>query len=486
MELSAHFNRLLRMTLWGYCATAAAQRDHSAKTSDSVPDASPCESAVRQASFQSKFQKLRTAFASLPSASGVSVKHLNASIEALSFSLPEQATILLARGGDLTKQACEQTMATLQSNKNRFAQALLDDFAFDRVADAIESRNFDSQIHLFGGSKYKTIATYSEPTGQTSSTVSYQIPEVKLSPGECAYFRVPSSLQNRPITFAIIAHRQDPEENTGTTEDSKWDNVPGLSSVQILGSESQDDWNYWKGDSSGAFGAKFAEVSHSPEIENLYEWQKIGHAKINGGIASSSLSPKMSRVCATGKDPVRLSEFTLKVAPPVPTLTNIGIYSPGTKFADPKSGLGGTFGGGQSHKGKFPDAVILDYDSGKKKLANGVVKKDNELSIPLETGKFLSGVEVACGDSHPDEIRNEDGGWGTKGWAKLSIGVRRKDGSEEIFMENENVPPEGFLIGTPEILNKTIAAGDRLFIRGDSDTVYLMGFRVGYIDKALP
>ncbi len=328
----------------------------------------------------------------------------------------------------------------------------------------------------------KFVGILDEASSRTSSSVTFKFPERTLKPGECLYFVIPSDLSERSVNFAIIGHRQDPDETKGTKPGEKWDDVPGTTSMQIYDPQETDSWRYWEGPASGARGAKFAEVGRSVEIENLYDWSHYGHAGDKSGKSSSKpLKPHGARMCSNGKDPVKVSQLIVKVDAPKADFEDERAFSEGTSFG--LDGRDKTLGGGQAFEGLFPGAIALGYSSAhpKAKLPEGWKHRGSTLSIPLKEGMILSAIELAAGDSHSDKIPNSDGGWGTKGWARLSVDVVRADGSRDSLMSSENVPPEGFLVATPESLDRKVQAGDRLVIRSDDDTTYLMGLKTSYI-----
>jgi hypothetical protein len=88
---------------------------------------------------------------------------------------------------------------------------------------------------------------------------------------------------------------------------------------------------------------------------------------------------------------------------------------------------------------------------------------------------------VACGDTHPDGKHNSDGETGTQGWSKLSMGIQRKGSSSvDWFTQSQGVPPQGVIFGGPNIENYVAQPGDKLIIRAESDTTYVMGVRTWY------
>jgi hypothetical protein len=323
--------------------------------------------------------------------------------------------------------------------------------ASDRVQ---ELKNFAA------ASNEKVKNFHTEATSTTCNSVTYQFPEEQLSPGEISYFHIPTEIRDRGVSFVIMGHRQNPEGG-----DPEWDESPGLTSFQVMAADKS--WNYWNGQSSGHSGAKFAENSMYPEMENLYDWNKFGHTNTKTKRSSqNSLFPHAVKVLSMGKDPILLSEITVKVDPLKETSSSETIYSPGTSFSldDHKNKY--TLGGGQNFKGLFPKAH---------ELRSGKI-----LSIDLEAGKELTSINIACGDSLPDQKINKDGGWGSSGWAEISIGIKEASGSITWLTEYENVPPEGMIIASPLECGEKIKAGSKVIIRSTGSPLYIMGTHIGY------
>lgn len=336
----------------------------------------------------------------------------------------------------------------------------------------------------------KIVDVLTQPTGRTSTSVTYRLNRV-LKPGESLYFMVPAELRERPVNFVVLGHKGDPSLDTDPDKSDKWDDTPALSSVQARSIDHPEAqaWRYWGGSSSGAQGAKFAEVGYSTEIENLYEWNKFGHHGADGGgFTKAPLHADALRIRSLGQDPVTISELTLKVTPRAPDSTLEAVFSPGTVIGDPVTGAGRKYGGGQAFQGKFPGALELSgYGSGGAGAANlpsGWKLASGRLEIELPPGKLVTAVEIAGGDSHPDGITNADGGWGTKGWSKLSIGLMKANGTTDWFMSNENVPPEGVMGGSPTDGGYVTQPGDKIVVRASSDTTYVMAARVGLLSAA--
>ncbi len=336
----------------------------------------------------------------------------------------------------------------------------------------------------------KVVDVFGQPSSRTSTSVTYRMNRV-VKPGESIYLMVPAELRERPVNFIVLAHRQDPSADTDSDKSDKWDDTPGLSSVQVhaFDQPAGQAWRYWGGSASGAQGAKFAEVSYSPEIENLYEWTKLGHHGVDSGdFSKEPLHVDALRVRSVGEDPVQISEVTLKVAPRPPDMVLEKVFTPGTVLGDPVTGAGRKYGGGQGYGGKFPGALELSgYGSGGTGAAHlpaGWKMVGGRLEIDLPPGKLITHVDIAGGDSHPDGITNSDGGTGTKGWSKLSIGLARASGTTDWFVSSENVPPEGVLGGAPTDGKYVTKPGDKVIVRASSDTTYVMAARVGLLSSA--
>jgi len=346
----------------------------------------------------------------------------------------------------------------------------------------------------------KTVENLSKPSKVTSVSVSYRTGDSygrKLNPGEQMLLEIPPQFRGRPIRFAVLKHRQDSGETVSPPSDGKWDPKPGVTSIQVHSPSHDADqsWRYWKAPwgSSGSSGGKYAEhrSSGDPEVENMFDWMKHGHAPAGG--SGSSKEPLMAdaiKVLSVGEDPVRVHQVDMMFLPEKPTTTDEVVFSPGTIFGDAWTAEGRQYGGGPKFKGKYPEALELGGygaagSAGSTKLENkdGWNVSNGQLEIELQAGKIFTGVEIACGDTHPDGKRNKDGHTGTLGWSRLSMGVQR-NGSTKVdwFMEGQGVPPEGVLFGGPTVENYKPQAGDKLIVKAASDKTYVMGMRLWYND----
>lgn len=314
---------------------------------------------------------------------------------------------------------------------------------------------------------------------RTSNSVSYDFNGQKLAPGEWMYMMVPPDLMARGVNFAILGHRQNPATERGMV--GKWDHEPGLTSVQVY-DEVTGEWRYWAGSASGKYGAKFAEVGYSFEMENLYEWGRLGHRGVNGGsLSREALLGRYIRVTNVGTDPVELNEVSLKTVFPKADRQVTHKFSSIVEFGDQLSGAGYNYGGGQAHRGLWPNALALSGGGEQKPtLPAGWKFENGSLHIPLPAGQILTGVEMSGGDSHPDQIRNSDNGWGSKGGSRLSVTTMKGGVAVDRLLKNENVPPEGIMMAAPTHCGRVITEGESLVISAANDVTYLAGLRLSF------
>jgi len=336
---------------------------------------------------------------------------------------------------------------------------------------------------------HKTVELLSKPAKVTSVGVTYKMGSYegrKLAPGEQMLLEVPPQFHGRPIRFAILKHRQDSGETSGTEGGDKWDQKPGSTALNVHTPEGE--WRYWNAPwgSSGEDGGKFAEVRSAgdPESENMFDWMSHGHVAVDGhGVSYEPVSATAMRVRSVGEDPVRVHEVALQFLPDKPDVLDEAIFSKGTVFGDAWTGQGRKYGGGPSHGGKYPGAVQLGGygGAGGVKLPEGWKLNGGALEVPLKPGLRFTGIEIAIGDTHPDNQPNKDGTTGTLGWSRLNMGAQRPGSSKiDWFTEEQGVPPEGVLFGGPNQSDFVAKSGDKLVIRSSSDTAYVMGVRVWY------
>ncbi len=197
------------------------------------------------------------------------------------------------------------------------------------------------------------------------------------------------------------------------------------------------------------------------------------------------------RIKNVGVDPVHLHQLTLHFLPEKPRRFEEQIFTARTSFGDPWASMtpsvsrlrepvvqGTRYPGGVTlnntgdWKATPPETVALIQ-------AKGWSLDPTSISIPLQAGKRFRTVEVAIGDTHPDAASNQDQSYGYKGYAKLTLEVVRADGTRLTLSSQENVPPQGVLVGTSDYVAQ---AGDRVRLSVSGDTAAVMGVRLGYAD----
>lgn len=339
---------------------------------------------------------------------------------------------------------------------------------------------------LAAQSSYKVVQLVATPTEQTGGMASWKLGDYGgrlLKPGEELMLEIPPQLRGRGVQTVVLLHRQN-EPYAGDHDDS-----PGLTAVHVHATNYPQgkEWRHWNAPwgASGKEGAKFAEYrpAGDPESETEFDWHIQGHSPVGGyGSDKGELLGDALRVRSVGDDPVYVHRIVYSVLPPKPTTMDTVVFSAGTNIGDPLTGQGRKFGGGQAYKGKFPGALQLGSGGeGVQKLAGtGWKHQWGSLEIPLQPGKRMTHIDLALGDSMPDEKSNKDGGWGTPGYARLTITLHRADGKKEVLMNDQGVPPEGVFSATPMDFDREIKAGDKLLLTKSGSECYIMAARVGY------
>jgi hypothetical protein len=331
------------------------------------------------------------------------------------------------------------------------------------------------------------IKSFTEPSKESRYGVLYKFPEIELKPKEIVLFKVPDYYSHQFISSFSFGHRQDEPS-------SKFDQNPAYTKTQILSQLHTEpyQWRLWGGSYSGERGAKFAEQGRYPEMDSLYEWPRVGHYVLNRSQKSRSLvKPKLIKLQNVGSDSLKLSSVMLNTIPAM-NISNENIdtivFSRGSDFGNIQTMGGRVYGGGQRFYGKFPGAFRLSKANGRtwSGLPYNWKMNKNIVEIPLYNsrhyGKTLTQVEVMCGDTKPDGIRNRDGGWGSLGNAKLTMKILRSTTSERIeFAKNKNVPPEG-VVSSSTSRNYNGRPGDKLILenRINSSALYIMAVRLTY------
>jgi hypothetical protein len=347
-------------------------------------------------------------------------------------------------------------------------KSCVDDQSKEGLLKAIKKDIQDDRLLKYSQNdkdEYKIIRLDSLPTKSTPTSVSYEFNNLKLKPGECAYLAVPEELRNKPVLFVNLGHTQADEDNTGYNKETKWDDNPGLTTVQLnqTNEKGESKWRYWNGMASGKYGAKFAEPFHM-ELEGLYEWYHNGHSDVKTD--TKSLEPLMvdaMRLCSVGKDTVTIGSLALKVSPGIAKEYKEYNLGEGNKMGDSLTAKDREYG---ERKG----SIILGYGAAASTLPEGWKKEGtSSVVIPLPVGKILKSLDVAAGDEKED---------GSSGHANLDAMVRKKDGSYISLIKSENLPPQGVIIGSPD-KKIVIEEGDELVLRAKSDQAMIMGLKIG-------
>lgn len=312
-----------------------------------------------------------------------------------------------------------------------------------------------------------------QPTQTTLASVAYQFPEFVLNPGEVVFAEVPSQLRLRPVSQLGMGHRQDEHPRIR-------DPYPALSTLWIATTDPVNGWAYWAGPSSGKFGAKYAEPRATPEYDSLYEWPTRGYKDLQGQLHKDPVFAKALRLENTGVDDLLLSAIYLEVVPAPAHEYITMVFSPGSDFGDPQTLHGRRYGGGQHFQGTFPGANILASSFNTELDRKGMHLNGARGTIDLPVGKQLVSIDVMCGDTYPDHVRNKDGGIGSLGNAQLTVS-HLSQGVETVLRSHVNVGPEGVESAFP-LAPILIQEGDQLLIKNKSNAspLYLMAVRLGF------
>lgn len=279
------------------------------------------------------------------------------------------------------------------------------------------------------------------------------------------------------IRDIILQHRKDDKHQVDIGSNGH-DPYGAYSRVEAHDTK-KNQWISWV-DPAGYSTDKFAEPrsASDPENEVLHDW-----------IATvGNITPDTIRVTNVGRNPEHsISQIHGLEVIFHPEIEHVDfeerIYCQGTEFVHiEKEKLLPSYGGGEHISGKYIGAIPLGHarpthyetsnDPG-----SGAHHESSRLTIDLTPGKKLVQVEIAVGDT---EYRKD--GQNRLGWAKLWIGIKRKNSQDNIewFMKSINVPPQGVLAGAPHLENANIKEGDTLVIESRADTSYCMGWRLAY------
>ncbi len=250
--------------------------------------------------------------------------------------------------------------------------------------------------------------------------------------------------------------------------------------VRVLDANTME-WKDWK-DPKGYNPVKYAERRGDIEYENLHDWiHTVGNiSPIAVELTSAGTDPNLSVVTEHSLDAITYPEVDGD------TEIQEQIYSKGTRFID-LAGNGSKlpiYGGGK-HEGHYNDAVPLGGSNGKEHFPmTETLSGDEEyldssgrLHIKLPAGKNPISLEIAVGDTW---FNYKGPGKYQLGWAKFNADLYRDGSSQERFMDNVNVPPQGILSGGLSDNEFVAQEGDELILSSSAGTTYLMGWRVMY------
>lgn len=344
--------------------------------------------------------------------------------------------------------------------------------------------NQELLVKLQNEETYSIIQTLSSPTKQNLSNLEYKFKEISLNPREALYFEIPERYSKMSISGVTIGHRQ--SERKSKTVDPN----PGYTAVAVYTKDLSHDkaWRYWGGHASGPQGAKFAEQRRRAEIDTLYEWPRLGHKSVKDKSKSSLIIKANSiRVRNVGRDEIKISSVSLKTIFSEKMKYDDYIFSDGSNFGNPNTFKNRFYNGGQIKRGTFPNSLVLHRRSRTPRTSNfpsNWTYDSERVFIPIKNMN-LATIEVMAGDTHPDMIKNKDGGWGTLGNAKLSVGIADNtdpdyDKEVEWLAYDNNIGPQGV---TPISVDKIKNVKNKFLIlrnKRKSSPLYIMGIRIGH------
>jgi hypothetical protein len=324
-----------------------------------------------------------------------------------------------------------------------------------------------------------------KPAEEYDYRIVYSFSDLKMKKGETVYLQLPKRAMGQLLDFAIVTHKQDNgDERECRYYNPQNDCYPAYTSVEFLDAHSSvngDMWRYWGGVGSGPLNSKFAEIRRAEgESDNLYEWARHGHLGVDSKKKIyRSLAIAGVRVRSMGPDSMVLQRVIVKLAPPMTTDFDEGIFSRGLEFGDYLTAQGRRYPGHPS-AGDYGTPLTLD-GRGKSHSTPNIPKawnyKNGALEIPLDKNKKFQSLDIACGDgkripygANPENYR---------GNGKVTVKYVRPDGSSEILMDRENVGTNGVMRATLSSLKKP-ARGGYLSVYSNQGTVRVMGVRVAY------
>lgn len=313
---------------------------------------------------------------------------------------------------------------------------------------------------------------------RTSRELKYDLGNRDLKPEQKIVIVLPSTLSGYLKDVYLGHMKKEQYWNLGAGENRKsYDSAGAYTRVRVLDGNDKK-WKDWV-DPKGYNPVKFAERRDGVEYENLHDWfGTVGLIKpLAIELTSSGKDPQWSVVTEVSLDVVTFPEMSEKVE------IRERIYSPNTAFVDYKEGKQKLpiYGGGK-HESAYPMAVPLGGKNNREhfemteKVANDdeYLDQSGRLHIKLPKGLKLLSLEVAIGDTW---FNYKGPGKLQLGWAKFNACLRRADGSEDRFMNNVNIPPQGILTGGISDGNYVTREGDEIILESQN-TSYLMGWRI--------
>ncbi len=358
------------------------------------------------------------------------------------------------------KEAPFKSAASLPGNAEHLLRNKMEDDP--DVAAIIENAERTSAISL--------VFNFSEHEGR------------ELFPGQRLLFVVPEAYRQRIVRDVILRHRKAEQYRKNIGPD-RYDPYGAYSRVELRDART-GLWHNWR-DPKGYDAVKFAEPrpASDPENEVLHDWiATVGDVR-----------PDAVRVTNEGKNPaysvVNVHGVELVFFPELEgTAYAERIYTSGTAFIDLAARrLLPSYGGGSHTEGVYRDAVALNSHGDalfplRSDPGEGVRADGGRLEIEGKTGQQLMQVEVSVGDSeHLASVNPKTQRRMRLGYAKLWMGIRRNaTDAVEWFVRNANVPPQGVLVGAPDLKHAMLEAGDAIVIEARDDTAYIMGWRLAY------
>jgi hypothetical protein len=338
----------------------------------------------------------------------------------------------------------------------------------------------------------RVFSRYSQPNSLTLRYIVDKEHGLELQKGNSFVFAIPEKLQNKSVFHIILKHRKAFSLAYDPLNPEAFD--PDAAYVRIEARDRRSGyWHCWADRSSLA---KFSEVRAHDNAEN----ETLHNCLRTFG----PILPDKIRVTNVGQgDPLRsvsrIHELEIVFFPDlVSSMVLENIFTPETVFCRPdKNKPVSLLGGGPRLGGKFPGALVLGKNLGKRislikqlpeeyRFDTGPmddeqykVNSDGELLIRLPQGKKIESVELAIGDLDiTSKSFNKDGYFGRSGSAQASVILVGEKKSELPLLTNNNIGMAGIIVcGGP---TREFITGINNFIKivVKNDNAFLMGYRI--------